>query len=214
MPVDEWKEGGSLRPRPACRLPAVVDGADYAARLAVVAVVVAARHIGVVQQVVDVDLGTPVLGKVIPDHRIPYGVCRYLGGTIDGGVVRIHRADADAGTHIAHAGTQLKTGYRALLHLVVAPEGGLVARDQARTTIAVAGVVGLGIGIGIGSGQAQRLGGLHAPLQFDPLGGHFTGLGLLAGAGRDQGVGLLQIEQRQVDVAIEEAGCVLDPGLV
>ena len=61
-----------------------------------------------------------------------------------------------------------------------------MARDQARTTIAAAGVVGLGIGIGIGSGQAQRLGGLHAPFQLDPLGGHFTGLGLLAGAGRDQ----------------------------
>ncbi len=89
-----------------------------------------------------------------------------------------------------------------------------MTRDQAGTAIAVAGVVGLGIGVGIGSGQTQGLGGLHAPFQFDALGGHFTRLGLLAGSGGDEGVGLLQIEQCQVDVAIEEAGGVLDARLV
>ena len=54
-----------------------------------------------------------------------------------------------------------------------------IARDQAGTAIATAGVVGFGIGVGISSGQTQRIGRLHAPFQLDTPGGHFAGLGLL-----------------------------------
>src|SRR3990167_997282 len=187
-------------------LPGIAGTGDEIATVAVPAVVVAGGDVFLVGQVVGIELNPEVV-PVVTDHAIENGVGRHFQGF---GVIPVAGAGMPSpcaeGHTIEHTATNPVTGPDRR-HLVSDVGRGLAFFRRA------GGFGGFRVELGIAGHQAQALGDVGLGLQFDAAATHFTQLGLNPSGQGFAHVFLGQLEQCNVERAIEPWRLILQAQL-